>query len=83
MLLVLGDIELAQGMQQGQEKKEQKVGVVPRGREMGYMGVAGRGVWQGEGNVGVAERGVWQGEGERGCGCHEYQYILCYYHPFV
>ena len=26
MLVVLGDIEVAQGMQQGQEKKEQKVG---------------------------------------------------------
>lgn len=62
MLLVLGDIELAQGMQQGQEKKEQKVGVVPRGREMGYMGVAGRGERGCGRERGVAGRGrtwVW------------------------
>lgn len=52
MLLVLGDIELAQGMQQGQEKKEQKV-LLRRGSERENMGGGSLG-W-GEKVVGVIE----------------------------
>eukprot|EP00731_Ephydatia_muelleri_P003429 Em0001g3429a len=44
MLLVLGDIELAQGMQQGQEKKEQKSadGAVPHPLDVNYQSLNAR-----------------------------------------